>query len=226
MHRVPTSCLEQLTSQDLIFIQSALLNEPTTLESLSLFFEDIETLVAAIESDQVFEAVVATAYPLSISPQLYFFVLVRRALTQSGIHELKIADYVAATLASHSTGHPISSLLPHRGDADFTYHVDFVEAMDGLSPYDRFFLQVQCGNSFLVMTGLFPRFLEHRAERRGAPSMLYYQEVARNAFRFAGDHPLANEFDLGLIYPALADRFEETRQALNHMAEDYLFLGA
>ncbi len=225
MHRVPTSCLERLTPTDFLFIQRALLDERSQSEALFSLLGDPESLISVVEHEKLFKAIVETAFPLAISPQLYFFVLVRKSLMDAGIKELRIADYVAATLAAHSIGNPMKGIHPSREDVDFTYHVDFIEEMEGLSAYDRFFLQVQCGNSFLVLTGLFPGFLEHRATRRGSPRVTYYQEVARCAFRFAGEHPLADEFDLRSVYPLLADRFEDTRKALNHMAEDYLFLG-
>tara|TARA_R110000850_G_scaffold20717_10_gene61510 strand:+ start:1072 stop:1752 length:681 start_codon:yes stop_codon:yes gene_type:complete len=225
MHRVPTSCLQRLTPTDFQFIHKALLHERSQSAALYSLFRDPESLISLVEHEELFHAMVETTVPLSISPELYFFVLVRRSLVKAGIDELRIADYVAATLAAHSTGNPMTGIHPSRADIDFTYHVDFVAEMEGMSAYDRFFLQVQCGNSFLVLTGLFPGFLEHRAARRGAPQVTYYEEVASCAFRFAGEHPLADEFDLRSVYPLLAERFNDTRRALNHMAEDYLFLG-
>jgi len=225
MHRVPTSCLERFAPRDFAFIESVLLGErPEQRGHLQSLFDDPDSLVSVLEDERLFRAVIEMPYPISISPELYFFVLVRRNLAQAGIGDVHIADYVAATLAGHAVGHPMSG-LPSRPEADFTYHVDFLEAMEGLSDYDRFFLQVQCGNHFLVLTGLFPKFLEHRSSRRGAPRVGYYEAVARNAFLSAGEHPLAEEFELRSLYPRLADRLQETRHALNRMAEDYLFLG-
>ncbi|MEC8827076.1 MAG: hypothetical protein VXX36_14965 [Verrucomicrobiota bacterium] len=225
MHHLPTSCLDRLTPTDFVFIQRALLDDQSHSEALCTLFKDRKSLIALVEHDKLFEAINDNAYPLSISPELYFFVLVRRTLIQAGITELHIADYVAATLASHSTGTPMTGLQPTREDLDFTYHVDFIDEMEGLSNYDRFFLQVQCGNSFMVLTGLFPGFIENRANHRGATQVDYYQEAARCAFKWAAKHPLANEFDLENVYPVLADKFDDTRKALNHLANDYLFLG-
>ncbi len=225
MHHVPTSCLDRLTPTDFIFIQKALLDEQSHSEALYSLFKDPDSLIALVEHEKLFEAIIENAYPLSISPELYFFVLVRKFLNDADITELHIADYVAATLAAHSSGNPMTGLHPTREDLDFTYHVDFIDEMEGLSNYDRFFLQVQCGNSFMVLTGLFPGFIENRACRKGAPSVTYYQEVARCAFKWAASHPLANEFDLDNVYPVLAEKFDDTRRALNHMATDYLFLG-
>lgn len=228
MHSVSSTCLERLTPRDFTFIETVLFgltNAPpdTGLRSL---FEEEESLLDILEQDKLFQAIIEIPFPLGISPELYFFVLVRRSLQQANIEELRIADYVAATLAQHALGSPMSHSSLAKPDVNFTYQVDFLEAMEGLSDYDQFFLQVQCGNQFLVLTGLFPGFLEHRSSRRGAPGLRYYESVARSAFLSAGEHPLAEEFDLRGIYPLLADCLGETRHALNRMAEDYLFLGS
>ena len=166
------------------------------------------------------------ADPLSISPEFYFFVLVRHSLQNAGIEDIEIADYVAATLSEHARGKPLGIRSAKRPEADFTYHIDFIEELDGLSPTDRFFLHVQCGNHFLVLTGLFPGMLRHRAKRRGAPGVRYYEGVARSAFLAAGDNPVAEEYAVAEVYERLAGQFGKTRRALNRMAEEFLFLGA
>jgi len=220
MRVVPASCLDRFTPRDFAFIREILGPRGDERDWMT----DRETLRALLEAPAVFEAVTADAYPLRISLDFYFFVLVGRSLTDAGITDLAVIDYVAATLARHGVAADDDS-APAPPDADFTYHIDFVEALEGLPGYDRFFLQVRCGNQFLVMTGLFPGFLEHRSTRRGAPDIRYYEGVARSAFRAAGDHPLAEEFRLSRLYPRLADCIPEARRALNRMAEDYLFLG-
>ncbi|MDF1658867.1 MAG: hypothetical protein P1U58_14725 [Verrucomicrobiales bacterium] len=228
MHTVSSTCLERLKPRDFIFIESVLLgpNRGSPDSALRSLFEEDSALLDLLEQDKLFQAIIEIPFPLSISPELYFFVLVRRSFNNAGITELRIADYVAATLAQHAMGSPMADAIPGHPDLDFTYQVDFLEAMEEMNAYDRFFLQVQCGNQFLVLTGLFPKFLEHRASRRGAPGLSYYESVARQAFLAAGEHPLADEFELNRLYPQLADCLIETRHALNRMAEDYLFLGS
>lgn len=223
-HTVPTSCFERFTERDFRFLAEIVFGDADKLEPLVHLAENHDSLLSILEEDRVFHQVIEVPFPLSISPEFYFFILVRHSLVDAGIPDLRIADYVAVTLADHSRSQALGKALSDKPDLDFTYHVDFVAALDGLSHYDRFFLQVECGNQFLVLTGLFPRFLEHRANRRGAPKLGYYEEVARSAFLTASDHPLAEEFDLGRIYPRLAECLGETRRALNHMSEKYLFL--
>ena len=224
---VPTSCRERLQPRDFEFIVAALAGRDKGGERfLTDLFSEPGSLNAILDHDRLLRAVLELPSPLTISPELYFYTIVRRSLKDAGIDDVEIADYVAATLAENAG----SSLCPGSSgkmpDADFTYHVDIIEKMNEASPTERFFLEVQCGNRFLVLTGLFPRFLERRAERRGAPGLNYYEGVARNAFLLAGRHPLAEEFAVRDIYRRLGDCFSETRRALNRMADEMLFLGA
>jgi hypothetical protein len=222
-HRVPCSCFHRFWKEDFQFLQSCLSEKSGKDEALIRLLEDPDALLALLEHERVFQKIVEIPFPLSISPELYFFVLVRKSLKEAGISEVEVADYVAATLARHATA-SFGGISPQRPNLDFTYHVDFIEAMEGLGAYERFFLQVECGNQFLVLTGLFPKFLEHRCDRRGAPDLGYYESVARSAFLTAGAHPLAEEFELGILLPQLAGCLAETRHALNAMADRYLFL--
>ncbi len=226
MNLVPTSCRARLQPRDFEFIAATLGGGEPARAFLEGLFDDPDALTAFLEHESLFRAVMELAAPLAVSPELYFFVLVRRSLKEAGIDDLEIADYVAATLADHASGALSSGGHRDRPEAEFTYHVDIVERLAGASPCERFFLEVQCGNRFLVLTGLFPRFLERRAERRGAPGLGYYEGVARQSFRVAGRHPLAEEYAVRGVYERLADCFSEARRALNRMAEDRLFLGA
>jgi hypothetical protein len=224
---VPTSCRERLQPRDFEFITTVLAGGDRGATFLAELFEEADSLAVVLDQDKLLRAVLELPSPLSISPELYFYVIVRRSLKDAGIDDLEIADYVAATLADHAGGgHHSASRGGDLPEAEFTYHVDFIEKMTDLSSTERFFLEVQCGNRFLVLTGLFPHFLTRRAVRRGAPGLDYYEGVARQAFLIAGRHPLADEFAVREVYRRLGDCFTETRRALNRMAEERLFLGS
>lgn len=226
MNPVPTHCRGRLQPRDFEFIVATLAGGVHEAGFLRELFEEPAALSIVLEDPRLFQAVMELTAPLAITPELYFYVLVRRSLVDAGISDVAIADYVAATLASHAGGGLSRGGEGRRPEAEFTYHVDIVERLSEASASERFFLEVQCGNRFLVLTGLFPRFLERRAERRGAPGLDYYEGVARQSFRLAGRHPLAAEYAVSEIYGRLADCFPETRRALNRMAEGRLFLGA
>jgi hypothetical protein len=215
-----------LETRDFEFIASVLGGAALQGSALESLLREPDTLDAVLDQPQLFQAIIGLVEPLSISPQLYFYVLVRDNLKNAGIDDIDVADYIAATLANHARGISSGSRAMHPSVADFSYHVDFIGQFDGLSNCDRFFLHVHCGNQFLVLTGLFPSFLRRRSRRRGAPGVRYYEGVACDAFLAAREHPLAEEFAVADVYGQLAGRFRETRRALNKMAEDYLFLEA
>ncbi len=224
---VPTSCRERLQPRDFEFITRVLAGGDRGATFLAELFGEADSLAVVLDQDKLLRAVLELPAPLSISPELYFYVIVRRSLKDAGIDDLEIADYVATTLAHHARGgHHSASRGGDRPEAEFTYHLDFIEKMTDSSSTERFFLEVQCGNRFLVLTGLFPHFLTRRAARRGAPGLDYYEGVARQAFLIAGRHPLADEFAVREVYRRLGDCFTETRRALNRMAEERLFLGS
>ncbi len=225
MQSVPQNCRARLQPRDFDFIAKVLSGSGVSeFEALIRLLSDEKSLNSLLESPKLLEALLHLKQPIQVSPELYFYVLVRHALRQAGIDHLEATDYVAATLVDHASG-----VRSHRGDLpmdDVPYHVDFIEALNGATAYDQFYLHVRCGNQFLVLTGLFPKFIARREERRGAPGVRYYEGVARESFRTAGEHPLANEFDLSEVYQLLAEELPTARRALNRMAQEYLFLGA
>jgi len=220
----PHHCRSHLTSGDWSFVASALTGDESNERALRSLMSDSETLDQVLDQAQLLKAVLEMREIVAISPELYFYILMRHAMTDAGIEDRSLADYVAAVMADAARGNRFA----RRGEQtlEFTYHVDFLKALDGASPQDRFHLQVHCGNQFLILTGLFPQFLNARAARRGAPDLAYYEGVARNAFRDAGAHPLADEFGVGEVYRQLSGAFGQTRRILNRMAAEYLFLGA
>jgi len=196
------------------------------VENLLRLAADPDSLDCLLDHPKLLQAIVALESPVSITPQFYFYVLLRHVLKESGLPQSSLCDYVAATLADFAAG--TGQLRPRRGESlsAAPYHIDFIEELSVASTYDKFYLHVRCGNQFMVLTGLFPKFLEHREERRGAPGVRYYESVARDSFRCARNHPLANEFDLADVYELLSSEFTRTRMALNRMAREFLWLGA
>ena len=226
MREVPVNCRLRFQPKDFEFIATTLANGNVQKAGVVLSLtEDADSLEAMLDHEKLLNAVVSLKSPLRITPELYFYVLVRHVLKEAAVSHLGLVDYVAATLADFASGE--SPMRPRRGE-EFTavpYHIDFIEALNSASNYEQFYLHVKCGNQFMVLTGLFPRFLERREESRGAPGVQYYEGVARDSFRAAAQHPLANEFDLGEVYLLLSKQFPRTRLALNRMVREFLWLG-
>ncbi len=228
MHLMPPSCRSRFSERDFDFIASVLGGHDVSgQDPLFRLFRDPDTLNLILDQPGLLEAVTEMRTAVEVSAELYFYVLVRHALRESGIDHREVADYVAAILAEFSRGNPFRfSAGEELRVQGMPYHVDFLEEIQSASAHDQFYLHVRCGNQFLVLTGLFPDFIERRKQRKGAPGVPYYESVARQSYRSAGGHPLADEFTLGEVYTLLADQFRAARRALNLMAREYLWLGA
>jgi hypothetical protein len=156
MNLVPTPCRARLQPRDFEFISATLAGSAEERGFLVSLFEEPAALDAILENDRLFRAVMELPMPLSISPELYFFVLVRRSLKEAGIDDLEIADYVAATLADQSGGALGSHPSGRAPDADFTYHVDIIERMNEASPSERFFSRCNAATVSSSSPGSFP----------------------------------------------------------------------
>ena len=227
MRIMPKSCRARLSRPDFEFM-AAVLNQidSSNEDPILRLARDPDTLNSLLDHPRILESILTMKQPIRISSELYFYVLVRHALKESGIDHLDVADYIAGTLVEFANGNPFKTDPGDKVHFDgIPYHVEFIEAIHAANAYDRFYLHVHCGNQFLVLTGLFPGFIKHRETRRGAPGVRYYEGVAKGSFRTAGGHPLANEFALSEVYEFLANRFRETRKALNRMSSEYMWVG-
>lgn len=221
----PHYCRSSLSASDWDFIARSLTGDAANDSALrNLMCDDPESLNLILDRGELLRAVLELPGALSISPELYFYVLLRHGMKDAGINDREVTDYVAGVMADVARGNPFA--LRGEPPVDFTYHVDFLRVLEDAAPRDRFHLQVHCGNQFLILTGLFPDFLNRRHARRGAPPLDYYEGVARSAFRDAGDHPLAEEFGIGEVYRQLSDGFGAARRILNRVTAEYLFLGS
>ncbi len=225
MRPVPSGCLHRLTKADLFFVSATLALSDASGRSLARLFDDDGALESILAHPKLIAALLDTEAMLDVSPELYFYVLVRHTLGELGLDDPQVADYVAAALAEYGRAHPLTR-LPATPESEFTYHVDFLKALDYANNYERFYVYVFSANQFLVLTGLFPHFLEYRERRRGAPGLSYYEDVARGAFESASQHPLADEFALREVFARLVETMPTTRRALNRLADEYLVLAS
>jgi hypothetical protein len=53
----------------------------------------------------------------------------------------------------------------------------------------------------------------------------YYEGVGRAQYKLAGDHRLAQRYELADIFHTLSDRFQATRLALNDISDRLFALG-
>jgi hypothetical protein len=88
-----------------------------------------------------------------------------------------------------------------------------------------FAIRAHVGNHSLFISGVFPEFIKHRAQYKGAPHLEYYESLGSSNFRVAGDHSLAQRYELAPIFGVLSEGFRIVRIALNEMADRLVSVG-
>lgn len=218
MHRL-ASARAGISPADLAFVES-LFGDGSQSSAVAKLWSDPEAVTALLDLREVHRGLLESPVALPVSPSLYFYVLVRHAFLDSGIDHPDLADYVAGVLVEKLDGHPDprSGAMPRW----VTHAVDFQSVIQSARGMFRFQLEVAAGDQFLVLTGLFPEFLDHRAERSGAPDTRYYESFARQAYRSASSRAEAGS-PTRILLGLLAETFPLARRSLNRMSERCLF---
>ncbi len=193
-------------------------------EGLAALCLDEDEVKNILDHPKLFEALTWGNRSAMVSLELFFFVVVRHALKRVGVKDLAVADYIAVVCADHGLPQQVGPSGSPR-HAEKLYSLDYLHELDNARGSERFFVHVQCANQFLVLTCLFPTFLQHRAQRRGAPDVTYYERFVAAHLEAAGRHALADEFALAEVLLRLSNDFPPVRRAMNHLLQEYLSLG-
>ncbi len=213
----------RFTAADWQFIGDVLALSRRSKEGLISLLDDPEAVRMILDHPKLFEAMLMSRRAALLSPELFFFVVVRHTLKRIGVEDLEVADYVAVVCAEF--GCRTAGEDPDPNHVQSLYSVDYIAAIENATGQERFFLHMQCANQFLVLTSLYPDFLHRRAERRGAPDVDFYEGVVMNHLDAASRHGLACEFALDQVLAQLAESFPPVRRAMNHTVREYLSLG-
>ncbi|MEY3895689.1 MAG: hypothetical protein RLZZ214_1208 [Verrucomicrobiota bacterium] len=218
MHRL-ASARVGITQADFAFIESLLATGggPAAMAKLR---EDPEAVIAILDLAEIHRALLESPVALPVSPSLYFYVLVRHAFLEGGIDPPELADYVAGVLVQKLAGRPDprSGAMP----AWVTHAVDFLSVIQSAQGILRFHLEVAAGDQFLILTGLYPEFIDRRAERRGAPGLGFYESFASRAYHNAAGRPGIPGSSREL-FGMLSEALPLARVSLNRMSDRCLF---
>ena len=226
MMRFPRpGCWYRFTPADWQFIRDSLALTQKDRDSLVSLLDDPEAVQMILDHPKLFEALLMGKHAACLSPELFFFVVVRHTLKRIGIPELEVADYIAVVCADFGSPNAAGHQTPGQR-MESLYSVDYISALENADSHQRFFIHVQCANLFLVLTSLYPDFLHRRAARRGAPDVGYYEQVVVSHLQSASKHVLAEEFALEDVLTRLSEAFPPVRRAMNHTVREYLSLGA
>jgi len=222
LHLIQANCRVQFTVEDIEFILATLGQKISTAETLVKLLADEESRDLILDDESLLRTVLEHRQCLRISTHFYFYILVRQVFRRSGIRERPLADYVASVLADFSQAERMRAPI-HGQPMD--YFVDMLAALQTADDTTRFYMRAHIGNHSLFLSGVFPDRIRFRAERKGCPDLTYYEGLGRANYRVASDHRLARKYDLDGIFNLLAERFQETRLALNELRENLVSLG-
>jgi hypothetical protein len=220
MQTNPLHCREQLTAADLDFVAQAVATPHRPVSpALANLLTEPEALSAALDSDQLLRRILESPANLTISPHLYFYVLVRRMLAR---FDREVADYIAGVLASFIKLDERFQIVG--ATTPVPCISDLLIALQSASPDREFQIRVHIGNCSLFFAGVFPQHLHAREQHRAAPSLDFYDAVGSENYRLAAHHRLAQTHALGDLYRTMADHFSEVRAGLNEMSDRLLHL--
>jgi hypothetical protein len=212
----------RFTTADLDFISSVLAPEGQR-PYLEKLWTDPNALREMLDLKEVFQNLVNSPQTLRVSPRFYFYVLVRHAFLRAKLTHAGLADYVAGVMTrrvSPSPDDPLNNIV-----GGYTHASEFISLINRSRGKMRFHLQMAAGNQFLLISGLYPDFIKHRSEVLGAPDLEFYESFTQKVFRDAANDSHAASPVLQKLLGDLSDALPIARNALNHMADEFVFLG-
>jgi hypothetical protein len=224
MRVIQANCRIQFTADDIDFILKILGRKKGEEALLTTLLTDSECRDLILDDERLYRALLEQQGCLRVSAHLYFYVLVRHVLRRAGLEDRNVADYVAEMLTEYSQQERTQCVVPGQ-PAPLRYFFEMLAALQTADDHTAFSIRAHIGNHSLFLSGVFPEHILHRAERRGAPGLSYYEQLGRANYRAASTHRLAARYELASVFDTLAERFEPARRALNDLSERVLSLG-
>jgi hypothetical protein len=222
---IQANCRAQFTADDFSFVVKVLAKSQRDAVSLVSLLSDESERDAILDHDLIYDSVVDATGCLQVSAAFYFYVLTRRVLRRAALDERALTDYVAAVLLAFSK----TSQLRAPGDQaptsrNFTYICDLLTQASQSTPEQAYLLRVHTANYALFLGGMFAERVNAHVQRRGAPSLSFYDAVGQSNYLSVADHPQARRTELQEIFRMLGGEFRRVRQALNILADTLLHL--
>ena len=93
---ITANCRDRFTAEDFDFVVQTLAHSERDYINLVDLLTDAEARDAILDHPRLFQSVLEDGAPLRISPQLYFYLLTRHVLKETGLNDRVLADYVAS----------------------------------------------------------------------------------------------------------------------------------
>jgi hypothetical protein len=221
---IQANCRAQFTADDFSFVVRTLARSQKDAVSLVSLLSDEAERDAILDHDLIYESVVDSTGCLQVSAAFYFYVLTRRVLRRVALDERVLTDYVAAVLLAFSRTSQLSGPGEQQNARSFAYLSDLMVQAQKASPEQAYLVRVHTANYALFLSGVFSERVNAHVQRRGAPSLDYYEAVGQSAFRTVADHPQARRTQLETIFRQLGEEFRRVRVALNDLTGTLLHL--
>jgi hypothetical protein len=217
---ITANCRDRFTAEDFDFVVETLAKNERDSVSLVELLTDGDTRDAVLDHPQLFQTILERSAPLRISPQLYFYLLTRHVLKETGLENRELSDYVASVLEHFSDRASMRS--PADGaSGPIQYVSDMLVALRKASPTQTFLIRAHIGNYSLFISGIFRESVESRAHR-GAPDISFYEDMGRSNYHAAAGHQVARTAALSDVLEELAESFRVVRGALNRLSDSLL----
>ena len=207
--------LEKLSQKDIRFIVTTLTSDGNEADSLLKLLTDEGTRKSILESDLLIQAVSSPDVAAKISQELYFYLLLRRALKAEGIPSNSVAVFLSEALAAFPPA-------PRPG----VHTADYEAALKAVKDYEWFVLSVELANRSLILSGIYGDEIYKQKKNYPVAGLNRYENIGKSNYRAAARSNMAQEFDLRDTLNTLADNYIAARTALSNIRESYLKLTA
>ena len=218
---------ELLSDDDLRFVIEQFPKPGKSYEEISRAIHHFpEALESMLNSEELFLKIRdESQIMLDISPFLLFSVFVRRSLADKRIiGDKKVVNYIANLLSLFVAKSRLYRVERHDEHAH-QYITDMIQEAQTADSRRQFLICAHIGNYSLFLTGIFSKYIEycHQYKRRPV-DVQFYVDFGKTYYERASEHTIARDFDLDETFFRLSIMFEVYKDALNHLAKQYLNL--
>jgi hypothetical protein len=212
---------DRFEEADFDFVASVL-GANGTREHIFELWSDLEGRRELMDLPEVLRGLLEAPMALGVSAGFYFYVMVRHALMQADLPEHRLADYMAGLMTRRISTAQCGWMENPCGPLN--HAAPFLALIDAAKGSMKIRLKLAAGEQFLILTGLYPSSLNWKpaADSGGVE---FYEGFAKRSYQDAAgrDSPFSTESKR--TFGCVAACVPEIRRALNHLAEEWFFLG-
>lgn len=214
-------CRQNLTVEDQEYIFQSLAFDSRNESALNRLIQDPDTVDVVLDHPALFRAVINNVNQTTLRQELYLYVIFRHFLLNQNLSDPHLAEFLAKV-----TREFLNSMGTHASQNEVTSHmrfvIDMMNSIHEANPLQKFNLWLYAGNEFLMITGLYPKFILFRQLNRGAPGLQFYESFAKRSFQQASQNVLAAEFAMTQVFLNIAQHFPAIRKTLNLIVSEFV----